>query len=96
MYVGRRVDQREGDAFLVDHSVALRARFALVSVGLLSVFGHQEAGTLAESKAALSQSIWSALPSRSNMVRCNSSHTPAWCHSLRRRQQVILEPHPIS
>jgi hypothetical protein len=29
-------------------------------------------------------------------VRCNSSHTPASCHSLSLRQQVIPEPQPIS
>src|SRR3712207_5146691 len=96
MDVGCRVSHREGDAFSVDHNVALRALFALirrVRAGLLAPPG---AGTLAESKDALSQSISSALPSRSNKIRCRRSHTPASCHSLRRRQQVIPEPQPIS
>ena len=53
------------------------------------------AGTLAESKDARSQSISSALPSRSNKTRCSSSHTPASCHSLSLRQQVIPDPQPI-
>jgi hypothetical protein len=94
--VGRRVDHRERDAFSVDHNVALRARFALIRrirAGLLAPRG---AATLAESTQALSQSIWSASPNRSRSFRCSLSHTPASCHSLRRRQQVIPEPQPIS
>jgi hypothetical protein len=96
MDVGSRVGHREGDAFSVDHNVALGARFALIRWILGGLWAPPGAGTLAESKDALSQSISSALPSRSNKVRCNSSHTPASCHSLSLRQQVIPEPQPIS
>jgi hypothetical protein len=35
-------------------------------------------------------------PRRSRRTRCSISHTPASCHSLRRRQQVISDPHAIS
>ena len=59
-------------------------------------FGPPVAGTLAESKDALSQSIWSALPSRSNKVRCNSSHTPLVTFLEPTPEQVIPEPQPIS
>ena len=94
--VGRRVDHRERDASAVDHNMALRARFALIrriGAGSLAPPG---AATLAESKDARSQSIWSASPKRSKSLRCSRSHTPASFHSLRRRQQVIPEPQPIS
>src|SRR3712207_4085711 len=68
-----------------------------LSVGFLPVFWPPPgAGTLAESNDALSRSISSALPSRSSKIRCSSSHTPASCHSSRRRRQVMPEPHPIS
>jgi hypothetical protein len=96
MDVGSRVSYRERDTVSVDHNMALRARFALirrVRAGLLAPPG---ADTLAESKEALSQSISSALPSRSNKIRCSFSHTPASCHSLRRRQQVMPDEQPIS
>src|SRR5215212_2387809 len=96
MDVGSGVDHREWDAFSVDHNVALRALFALICRILAGLLAPPGAGTLAESKDALSQSISSALPSRSNKVWCSSSHTPASCHSFRRRQQVIPEPQPIS
>jgi hypothetical protein len=96
MDVGCRVGHRERDAFSVDHNVALRARFALICRILAGLLAPPGAGTLAESKEALCQSISSTLPSRSNRVRCSSSHTLASCHSLRRRQHVMPEPHPIS
>jgi hypothetical protein len=96
MDVGCRVGHREGNAFSVDHNVALRALLSLIRRILAGLSALPGAGTLAESKDALSQSIWSALPSRSNKVRCNCSHTPASCHSLSLRQQVIPEPQPIS
>jgi hypothetical protein len=54
------------------------------------------AGMEAESSEARSHSIWSASPRRSRRTRCSLSHTPASCHSFKRRQQVIPEPQPIS
>src|SRR5215210_2460474 len=50
----------------------------------------------AESKEALSQSIRSASPRRSKKTLCRRSHTPASCHSRKRRQQATPEPQPIS
>jgi hypothetical protein len=38
----------------------------------------------------------SASPRRSSNDSFRCSHTPAWCHSFRRRQQVMPEPQPIS
>jgi hypothetical protein len=63
MDVGCRVGHRERDAFSVDHNVALRARFALICRILAGLLAPPGAGTLAESKEALCQSISSTLPS---------------------------------
>ena len=54
----------------------------------LRSFGPPGAATLDESKDARSQSISSALPKRSKSLRCSHSHTPASCHSSRRRQHT--------
>src|SRR5215211_3117515 len=96
MDVGRRVGHRQRDASPVDHNVALRARFALIRRIRPGLSAPPGAATLAESRDALSQSIPSALPRRPKRIRCRRSHTPTSCHSLRRRQQVIPEPQPIS
>src|SRR5215212_7649684 len=94
--VGSRVDHRQRDAPSIYHNMALRALLSLIRrirAGLLAPPG---AGTLAESNDALCQSISSAFPRRSRSSWCSLSHTPASFHSLRRRQQVIPEPQPIS
>jgi hypothetical protein len=88
----------ERDPFSVRNKVALRALLSLIRrircgfcAPLLLL-----AGMLAESTEARSQSMRSASPRRSRRVRCSLSHTPASCHSRKRRQQVIPEPQPIS
>jgi len=63
--VGCRVDHRERDASSVDHNVALGALFALIRGIWAGLSTPPGAATLAESKEALSQSIWSASPKRS-------------------------------
>src|SRR5690606_12171773 len=78
---GRPVRQRGAHA--LDDHVACGAGFAAIggirSHGLAPLF----AGTLALSRAARSQSIWSAAPSRSSRVWCTRSQTPASCQSRR-------------
>src|SRR5215212_5393348 len=86
--VGRRVDHRERDAVSLDHEVPLGARFAPVRRVRASLFAPPGAATAAESKDARSQSISSARPRRSKSAWCRRSHTPASCHSSKRRQQV--------
>jgi hypothetical protein len=54
------------------------------------------AGMLEESRLALDQSITSALPRWSSRMRCIRHHTPAFCQSRRRRQQVVPLPPLIS
>jgi hypothetical protein len=52
------------------------------------------AGTLAESKLALDQSISPSLLSSSSSTQCNRRRTPALCRSLRRLQHVTPLPNP--
>lgn len=94
--VGSRQQQAQRNALSIDEKMMLRARFAFVrrvGTGLVAPF---LAATVAESTAARLQSISPARPSCSKSKRRNRSQTPACCHSLSRRQQVIPLPQPIS
>ena len=94
--VGGAGDHRERDAPAIDHKMALRSRFPLIRRIRAGFSAPLMAGVLAESKEARDQSIWSASPNRSSNARCRCAHTPASCHSWRRRQQVTPLPQPIS
>lgn len=87
---------REWDAPSVRNKVALRALLSFIRRIRSGFCTPLLAGMEAESSEARSQSIWSASPRRLSKTRCSLSHTPASCHSLRRLQQVIPEPQPIS
>src|SRR5215210_7995536 len=87
---------RQRDAPSVRNKVALRALLCFICRIRSGFCAPLLAGMEAESREARSQSIWSASPIRSRRTRCNLSHTPASCHSLKRRQQVMPEPQPIS
>lgn len=52
--------------------------------------------TLAASRLARSQSIWSCSRNRQSIARCSFSHTPTACQSRSLRQQVIPLPKPSS
>lgn len=96
MYVRSRAYYRERDTLSIDHNMALRPRFSSIRwrrAGSLAPF---LAGTLAESTLARVQSIFPASPSLSRSSWCRRSQTPASCQSLRRRQQVMPLPQPIS
>ncbi len=87
---------RQRDAPSVRSKVALGALSFLYLSDSLRFCAPLLAGMQAESSEARSQSIWSASPRRSRRTRCNLSHTPPSCHSLRRRQLLIPEPHATS
>src|ERR671913_1356969 len=87
---------RERDTPSVRNKVALRALLSLIRRIRSGFCSPLLAGMEAESSEARSQSICSASPRRSRRTRCSLSHTPASCHSLKRRQQVIPDPQPIS
>jgi hypothetical protein len=96
MDISCRDRHRERDALALDHKMALRARFAAIRRILPGFSAPPTAATLEESNEARDQSMRSAWPRRSNKTRCNLCQTPASCHSLSRRQQVIPLPQPIS
>lgn len=64
-----------------------------VGAGILALQG---LATLAASRLARSQSIWSCSLRRRSIARCSCSHTPATCQSPRRRQHVMPLPKPSS
>jgi hypothetical protein len=89
--------QRYSSAF--DHKMALRAWFSLIRRVLacsLLPFFTPLAGMVAESSETLDQPISPASLSLSSSSLCSFFHTPAFCQSLTRRQQVMPEPQPIS
>jgi hypothetical protein len=92
---GRETDD-QGDASAVDHKMALRARFAAIRRIRTGFLAPLFAGTLAASRLARDQSIWSASPNQSNSSRWSRSQTPASCHATNRRQQVDPLPQPHS
>src|SRR5215210_5955666 len=87
---------RERDTPSVRNKVALGALLSFICRILAGFWSPLLAGMEAESSEARSQSMWSVSPRRSRRTRCSLSHTPASCHSLRRRQQLIPDPQPIS
>src|SRR5215210_1966904 len=89
-------DHGQWDPLSVRNKVALGALLSFIRRILAGFGAPLLAGMEAESSEARSQSIWSASPRRSRRTRCSLSHTPASCHSRKRRQQVIPDPQPIS
>jgi hypothetical protein len=94
--VGSRDSHRQRDPLAFDHQVAFRALFAAIRRILPGSIAPFCAGTADESSDARDQSILSASPSRSSSTWCSLFHTPASCHSHKRRQHVMPEPQPIS
>ena len=95
--IGGGADHTDRDARPLDHNnMALRARLSLICRIRSGSLSPLLAGTLAESREARFQSICFASPRRSKRTRCSFSHTPASCHSRKRRQQVTPLPQPIS
>jgi hypothetical protein len=91
-----RKHHRERDASSVRNKVALRALLSFIRRIRSGFWTPLLAGMEAESSEARSHSIWSASPRRSRRTRLSLSHTPASCHSFKRRQQVMPDPQPIS
>ena len=92
MGVGGGEDYRKWNAFAVRNKMALRAQFASICWILANYFAPFFAGMLAESREARVQSILPAFPSRFKSTWCRRCHTPAFCQSRSRRQQVLPEP----
>ncbi len=94
--VGTRDRDGQRNAARVYDDVPLRPEFApvrRVGAGFLAPRGLE---TLAASRLARSQSIWSCSRKRRSIARCSCSHTPSACQSRSRRQQVMPLPKPSS
>jgi hypothetical protein len=94
--VGRGEEDGEREALSVDHKMALAARFAAIRRIRPGFLAPLLAGAKALSTLARRQSILSAAPKRSKSTWCKRAHTPAFCQSRKRRQQVTPLPQPIS
>jgi hypothetical protein len=91
---GQRPRQRETAA--VYEEVVLGARTAPIDRARARLRAPFFACTWLESAIARDHSISPAARSRASSTACSCSHTPACCHSSRRRQQVIPDPNPSS
>jgi hypothetical protein len=94
--VGTRDCDGQRNASRVYDDVPLRPELApvgWVGTGFLAPRGLE---TLAPSRLARSQSIWSCSRKRRSIARCSCSHTPAACQSRSRRQHVMPLPEPSS
>jgi hypothetical protein len=87
---------REWDSVSIRYKMELRALFAMSRQIPADSFAPSLVWTEALSKLARSRSVRSDLPRRSKSTCCRRRHTPASCHSLRRRPQVPPEPQLIS
>jgi hypothetical protein len=86
----------EWNAFRICDRVMFRAIFTPICGVWADFRPPKMARTEALSITARDQSICSAAWSWFNKIRWSLSHTPAFCQSRNRRQQVIPLPHPIS
>lgn len=94
--IRRRQLGRERDPIPIYNEVVFAARFSAVGRIWTRLWSPFFAGTLALSREARLQSIWSARPSSSRSTRWSRCQTPDSCQSLNRRQQVIPLPQPSS
>lgn len=96
MAVGTGQLYRQRDTVGIRYQMVLRAFFAAIC-GIWACFHPPKtARTEAESTTAREKSICSACRNLLSKTLWILSHTPAFCQSRRRRQQVIPEPQPIS
>ncbi|VWD33112.1 transposase Tn3 family protein [Burkholderia lata] len=90
--IGARDRDGQWDTASVYGDVPFRSELSSirrVGAGFLAPRGLE---TLAPSRLARSQSIWSCSRNRRSISKCNRAHTPATCQSRRRRQHVIPLP----
>jgi hypothetical protein len=94
--VGTGQYHRKRNTVGICYQMMFRASFTPIR-GIWACFRPPKtARTDAESTTARQKSIWSTRRNLLNSTRWILSHTPAFCHSCNRRQQVIPQPQPIS
>ncbi len=86
-------DKKTGENYFDESGEYLSDADSRVGAGFLPPRGLE---TLAPSRLARSQSIWSCSRNRRSIARCSRCHTPAACQSRRRRQHVMPLPKPSS
>jgi hypothetical protein len=96
VHVRRGEQKSERDAGRFGQEVALAAGLGPVGRVRAGELAPPLAGKEALSSEQRDQSIALARPSRSSKTRWSSAHTPAFCQSRSRRQQVMPQPQPIS
>jgi len=94
--VGPRQPDCEWDALRIGDDVTLGARLAAIRRVRAGLSAPLLAATEALSRAARLKSMALRRPRRSRRTLWRRSHTPAFCQSRSRRQQVIPDPQPIS
>lgn len=86
----------ERDSIGIGDNVMFRPQFPSIRCIRARFRPPKTALTEAESTIAREKSILSFSRRCLSRMRCILSQTPEFCQSLRRRQQVIPDPHPIS
>jgi hypothetical protein len=94
--VGAGQSHCQRNAIRIGHHMVFRAFFAAIRRVWACFCPPKTARTEDESTITREKSIWSAFRSLFSNTSWILSQTPAFCQSLRRRQQVIPEPQPIS
>src|SRR6185436_10410039 len=94
--IGGGQSSSEWNALRIRNNVVFRAGFRPVGGVRTGSFPPKTARTDALSTAARDQSIWSLAWSLTSNAACNFCHTPACSPSVKRRQQVMPDPQPIS
>jgi hypothetical protein len=87
-------DGTDGDAIRIDKDVMLGTGSRAIRGVRASFSPAPTARTDDESTAAREKSSWPASRSFTSISWCSRSHTPAFCQSCKRRQQVEPEPYP--
>jgi hypothetical protein len=87
---------RKRDTIGIRYQMVFRPFFAAIRWVWAGFCPPKMARTDDESTIARQKSIWSACRNLLSSTLCIWSHTPAFCHSCSRRQQVIPQPQPIS
>ena len=96
MSMSPRQTFRQRDALAISQHMMLRAFFAAIGGIGAGLRPPKTARTEPESTEAREKSIWLVRRNCCSNTRWILSHTPAFCQSRNRRQQVIPLPHPIS
>ena len=94
--VRRRQPRDERNPLAVGKNVMFRPGLAAIGRVRSSFFPPRNARSDALSTTARARSSWPRRRSSANNTSCRRCHTPARCQAVRRRQQMVPDPQPIS